>query len=186
MTRYNPSAATTAWILLLSALAVPPAAAEFFGTVGEFEVALSSDGACEASRGIYFKDADGGTHFAAMSFGMTAESGQLLAMLGLYSNAFDFNPGKSWRGSAKFDGDQHEVVYVADDARMVSTYMAPARVRDIARAHHIDIQVTEGPPIRISLQGSFAATQLVAECYYRHLSRYQSGENPFAEPLQVD
>jgi hypothetical protein len=169
---------TLAAVLLMQSMSA--AADGWFGIEGGFEVIHNEHGTCEASRGLHYRDAHGDRHFAAMSFGLLIEQGHLLAMVGVYSQSLALPPGETWAGRARFDAETVDATFVADDARMLSAYMAPQRIADIARAHEIELTLHDGTRIALPLAGTFAASRLVADCYRAHLARRIDSPDPFA------
>jgi hypothetical protein len=155
------------------------AAQSYFGEEGGFEVVLNQHGACEASKGVYYRDGEGVQHYAAMSFGLTIEQEHLLSMLGVYSRSFALPAGESRSGSVGFDGAQRDATYVADSQEMLSAYMTPDQIRDIARAQNAELRLFDGRRVVLPLTGTFAASRLIADCYMAHLAGRTNAPNPF-------
>jgi hypothetical protein len=167
---------------LIAVLMFAPAhvlAREFFGESGGFEVFLTERGECEASRALTYRDADGVEREAAMSFGLLIEQQQLLAVLAMYSQAFELPSGESWRGPIGFDDRAHEAVYVADDRDNVSVYLAPGQIRDIASARLAELTLPGDARIAVPLTGTFAASRLLSDCYRTYLARRIRAADPF-------
>jgi hypothetical protein len=168
-------------IALLLFAPMQVAAQEFFGDSGGFEVLLTERGECEASRMLSYRDAEGMEREAAMSFGLLIEEQQLLAVLAMYSEAFDLPAGESWRGQIGFDDRAHEAVYVADDRDNFSVYLAPGHIRDIAGARQAALTLHDGSRIVVPLSGTFAASRLLSACYRGHLARRIRAADPFVQ-----
>jgi hypothetical protein len=173
----GPFRLAAAAVLLSQCMSV--AAVDWFGLDGGFEVVRNEHGACEASKGVHYRDAAGDRHFAAMTFGLLVEQDHLLAVVGVYARSLALPSGETWAGSARFDTETVDATYVADDIHMLSAYMAPHRIGDIARAHDLELALVDGARIVLPLTGTFAASRLVEACYRTHLAPRVATPDPF-------
>ena len=149
-----------------------------FGEAGGFEVVHTEQGICEASRWITYRDSRGSSQEAAMTFGLTVEQGQLLALLGVWSESLSLPAGETQRGSVRFDDVRRDANYVVDNRLQVTAYMPAAQIHDIAAARSAELTLFDGSRISLPLTGTFAGSRLVAACYVAHLAR-QGVPNPF-------
>jgi hypothetical protein len=163
---------------VLAGVGLESSAQQNFGQAGGFEVVLTEQGICEASRGIDYRDGQGDSHQAAMTFGLTVEQGQLLSLLGVYSSSLSLPTGETRSGNVRFDDARRDANYVVDNRLMMTAYMPAAQIRDIATARNAELTLFDGNRISLPLTGTFDASRLVADCYVTHLAR-EGIPNPF-------